>query len=452
MFDVVIANGHVVLGDGPVRADVGTVGEHIAAIGANLTGTRIVDATGCFVIPGGVDPHVHLQMSLAGRTSTDTFATGTVAAVHGGTTTVIDFVTPEPGQSMLEALRLRRREADDVVAADYGLHMTVPAWHADAEVRLAEIPEVVGQGCATFKMYQAYEGMALDDVALLRAMRAVAAADGGVVLHSETGPVIDALRELAVRDGHTEPIWHAQTRPAHLEASAVHRAASLAALAGVRLYVFHVGASDVVDALWHARKAGFAVYAETCPQYLLLTADEHLRDPEGALNICAPPLRSKHDQDALWRALSNGTLDVVSTDHCPWLRAEKARPDFTTVPGGVPGIEARLSLVHHFGVNRGRLNLERWVDVCCTAPARLMGLQTKGRIAPGYDADIVVFDPSHAKRISVDTLHEATDWTPYDGLELKGWPRTVLLRGAIVVEDEELVGAARGRYVERALT
>lgn len=450
MHDLVIKNGLVIGAGGTVKADVGIDGERVAAVGLDLDGEQVRDAGGCFVIPGGVDPHVHLQLPLAGRVSADTFASGTSAALCGGTTTVIDFVTPEPSQSMLNALDQRRQEADGAVSCDYGLHMTVPTWHAAEDGRLDEVPAVVARGCATFKMYQAYAGMELDDVALLRSMRAVADAGGRVVLHSEVGPVMEVLRADALAAGHIAPIWHERTRPAHLEASAVLRAISIAKLAGVPLYVFHVGASQVVEVIRGARRHGFDVHAETCPQYLALTAEKHLGGPEGELYICAPPLRSEGDQAALWSALDTGSLDVVSTDHCPWTRAQKAQPDFTQVPGGVPSIEARLSLVHHLGVIPGRLRLERWVEACCTAPARWMGLERKGRIAPGYDADVVIFDPKQRKAIATDTLHEAADWTPYEGLAVEGWPRSVFLRGALVVEDGELVADGGGRYVGRS--
>jgi dihydropyrimidinase len=450
MVDLVIKNGLVVGAGGAMVADVGVEGERIVAVGLNLDGERVLDAAGCLVIPGGVDPHVHLQMPLAGRVSTDTFASGSHAALCGGTTTLIDFVTPEPGQSMLEALELRKQEADGAVACDYGLHMTVPTWHASEEARLDQVPEVVARGCATFKMYQAYASMELDDVALLRAMRAVAEARGRVVLHSEVGPVMEVLRGDALAAGHTAPIWHERTRPAHLEASAVRRAISIARLAGAPLYIFHVGAAEVVDVITRARQGGFDVHAETCPQYLALTAEKHLGGPEGELYVCAPPLRSEPDQSELWRALGSGSLEVVSTDHCPWTRAEKAQPDFTQVPGGVPSIESRLSLVYQLGVTEGHLSLERWVEVCCAAPARLMGLKRKGRVAPGYDADVVIFDPNRRTVISTDTLHEAADWTPYDGVAVEGWPRTVLLRGAVVVEDGEPAGDGGGRFVARS--
>lgn len=451
MYDLVVKNGTVVTARGVVDTDVAIRGEQIAAVGMEMDGERVIDAAGCLVLPGSVDPHVHLQMPLAGSVSTDTFESGTIAAICGGTTTVIDFVTPSPGQELMSSFRQRRQEADDMVAADYGLHMTIPTWHAKDDYRLADVPDAVNAGCATFKMYQAYDGMALDDAMLLRAMSAVADADGGVVLHSEVGSVIEILRRAKLREGQTRAIWHARTRPAHLEASAVHRAVALSELANVQLYIFHVGASEVVQALRQVRYEGLEIFAETCPHYLLLTADKHLTAPDGELYICSPPLRSEADQAVLWKALQDGTINAVSTDHCPWTRAEKHQPDFASVPGGVPGIEVKLALIHHFGVVHGALSKERWVESCCTAPARLMGLQKKGRISPGCDADIVIFDPKLKKRISVDTLHERADWTPYDGLELDGWPRTVLLRGHIVVEDSEFVGELRGRYVPRSL-
>ncbi|MCB0073427.1 MAG: dihydropyrimidinase [Caldilineaceae bacterium] len=450
MYDLVIKHGLLITPQGTRRADLAVDGARIAAIGRDLAGRATVDAAGCYVLPGAVDEHVHLQMPLAGRVSTDTFATGTVAAAYGGTTTVIDFVTPAAGESMAAALAARRAEADPAVAVDYGLHMTIPTWHAADPARLAEVPAMVAAGCATFKAYQAYPGMMLDDVALLRAMQAVAAAGGSLVLHSETGPVLDVLRAQAVAAGETAAIWHERTRPPGLEASAITRAALLAEIAGCPLLIFHVGNAAAVAAIAAAQARGIDITGETCPQYLVLTAEEHLGGPDGKLFICAPPLRSQADQDATWRALADGVLDVVSTDHCPWTRAEKAQPSFADVPGGVPSMEARLALVHHFGVGRGLLSPARWVEVCCTNPAQRMGLTHKGVLAPGYDADIVIFDPATRRTLGTDTLHEAADWTPYAGVTVTGWPRTVLLRGDLVVDDHTFVGhAGAGRFVTR---
>jgi len=452
MYDLAITNGQIITPAGPIFADLAVSQQSIAAIGAHLNADRTIDAAGCYVIPGGVDCHVHLQMQLGGLTSTDSFETGTVAAACGGTTTVIDFTDPQPHQPLMEALRKRKSATGGRVAVDYGLHMTIPTWHASAEDRLHDLPDAVAAGCATFKLYQAYDRMQLDDVALLRAMRAVAGAGGGVVLHSETGPLLDQLRADAVAAGHSQPIWHERTRPANLEASAVQRAAEIAALAGCPLHIFHVGAADSLAQVKVARDRGLDITAETCPHYLLLTAADHLAASDGHLFICAPPLRTTADQDAMWQALLNGSLDIVSTDHCPWTRNEKQRPSFADVPGGLPGIEARLSLVHNFGVNDRELPLSSWVSACCTAPARRMGLPRKGALLPGYDADVVIFDPTREKTIRADDLKETAGWTPYQGLNVVGWPRTVLLRGAEIVLDEQFVGLpGQGLYLHRKL-
>ena len=452
MHDLVISHGQLIMPSGPIFADLAIAKGRIAAIGAQLNATRTIDASGCYVIPGGVDCHVHLQMLLNGLTSTDSFVTGTVAAACGGTTTVIDFTDPQPEQPLMEALHGRLAEADSRVAVDFGLHMTIPTWHGAAEDRLGEIPSAVAAGCATFKLYQAYDRMQLDDVALLRVMRAVASAGGGVVLHSETGPVLDQLRANAVAAGHRQPIWHERTRPAPLEASAVLRAAEIAALANCPLHIFHVGAADSLAQVTAARKRGVDITAETCPHYLLLTADEHLAGADGHLFICAPPLRRAADQDAIWRALIGDELDMVSTDHCPWTRHEKQQPSFADVPGGLPGIESRLALVHHFGVNERELPLSTWVSVCCTAPARRMGLTRKGALLPGGDADIVLFDPKRELTFRSDEMNEDADWSPYECVKVVGWPRSVLLRGEEIVRDEVYVGfPGQGQYLRRAL-
>ncbi len=454
MHDLVIHSGQIITAGGLEQADVAIDGEAIAAVGHRLEGRQRLDAAGCYVIPGGVDEHVHMQLPLAGRVSTDTFATGSIAAACGGTTTFIDFVTPNPAEPLLDALAARQAEADGHVAVDYALHMTIPSWHGAAAERLADVPAAFAAGCTTFKMYQAYDGMMLDDAALYRALCAVAAAGGSVVLHSETGPVLDLLRAEALAAGRTAPIEHERTRPARLEATAIARAAELAHLAACPLLIFHVGNAAAIDAITSARARGIDIWGESCPQYLLLTAEAHLGGPDGARFICAPPLRSQADQDAVWRALATGALEVVSTDHCPWTLAEKAQANFTQIPGGVPSIEARLALLHHAGVHEGRISLQCWIALCCTNPARRMGLARKGEIAPGFDADIVLFDPARAKTLSRrpghETLHEAADWTPYEGMELKGWPRHVLLRGRQIVRDEAWVGSvADGRFVAR---
>lgn len=450
LFDLVVGGGSVIGANGPVLADVGIVGEKIAAIGVALRGERYIDATGCFVLPGGVDPHVHLQLVLGGRVSADSFAAGTIAAACGGTTTVIDFVDPMPHEGLMAALAARRAEADGQVAIDYGLHMTMPTWHAENEGSYQEIAAVVAAGCCTFKLYQAYERMMLDDVAFLRVCQAVAAAGGRVVVHSEIGPLLELLRAQALVAGHRDPIWHERTRPARLEATAIHRAAEIAHLAGCPLHIFHVGCAEGVAEIDAAVARGVQISGETCPQYLLLTADGHLGGADGELYVCAPPLRKLEDQAVLWAALADGRLALVSTDHCPWTRAEKRQPDFTMIPGGVPSIESRLALIYSDGVRAGRLSLAQWVQVCCTQPAKLMGLPHKGEIALGYDADLVIFDPERRKTLSANTLHERAGWTPYEGHQVVGWPRTVLVRGEVVVLNENYLGAVHGRFVSRS--
>jgi dihydropyrimidinase len=451
LYTTVIANGLLITPGGTVEADLAIDGEQIAAIGHQLNGEQTIDAEGCYVIPGGVDPHVHLQMALGGLTTTDTFTTGTIAAACGGTTTLIDFADPQPGQLMMEALRFRRSEADEQVAIDFGLHMTVPTWHGADEERLQEIPAVIDAGCTTFKLYQAYNRMALDDTALYRVMTAVGMAGGRVVLHSETGSLIEALQSEVLAAGRTTAVWHERTRPSRLEATAIHRAAEIAYLAACPLYIFHVGCAEAVAEIVAARLRGVDIVGESCPQYLLLSADKHLQRSDGYLYICAPPLRSYEDRDTVWAALSDDDLQVVSTDHCPWTQAEKlGASSFAAVPGGVPGIETRLSLIHHFGVNEERIDAMRWVMICCSNPARLMGLDSKGLLLPGYDADVVIFDPNREKKLSAEMLHEAGDWTPYAGITVSGWPRSVFLRGQKIVADENYIGrAGQGRFMAR---
>lgn len=432
--DIVIRNGTLVTPAAVFPADVGIVGEQIAAVGKTLHGAVELDGSGCYVLPGGVDPHVHLQMELGACTSSDDFTSGTIAAALGGTTMVIDFVEPQPEEPLLEALEKRRAEADGRVAVDYGLHMTIPTWHAEHGYNLQEVVE---SGVPSFKLYLAYAGLRLDDAQLCRALQAISDIGGLPVVHCENGPVCEALRSQAVAQGNTSPIHHALTRPPRQEAEAVSRAIDLAALAGSQLYVVHVSCEEAMLRIQAARARGEEVYGETCPQYLLLNKAA-LELPGGERLICAPPLRTEKDNEALWGGLASGDLDVLATDHCPFTTAEKSdHADFNTIPGGLPSIEARLSLARHFG----RMTLERWVEVCCANPARLFGLHCKGQIVPGFDADLVIFDPNRCVTIQAGkTLHERVDWSPYEGLRVQGWSRDVLSRGRVIVRDGKFVG------------
>jgi dihydropyrimidinase len=452
-FDLVIANGTIVTAEATFLADVGLQGETIAAIGHSLRSGRTVDASGCYVLPGAVDVHVHLQMPAGDYVSSDDFVSGTRAAAHGGTTCVIDFVEPKSEEGLQDALSERRSLADGQVAVDYSLHMTLPAWHVDHIEALAEIPALIGEGVPSFKLYLAYGGLRLNDVQLYSALSSLARHDALPIVHCENGPICDLLRAEALASGHTAPVYHAITRPPLQEAEATAKCLDIAALASTPVYVVHVSCREALSRIVAAQRRGQPALGETCPQYLTLTEDV-LSEPGGQRFVCAPPPRTEADQAALWQALGDGRLQTLATDHCPFTLADKLQgKDFTQVPGGLPSIEARLALAHTLGVRRGYLSLNQWVKLCSTQPAMLFGLQRKGHIAPGFDADIAIFDPNHELTLSADALHEQVDWTPYDGLNLRGWPRTVLSRGQIIVDQGRFVGnQGHGRFVRRRLT
>lgn len=450
-FDLVIKNGTLVTADVSYAADVGVCGERIAAIGEGLLGEQEIDASGMLVTPGAVDVHVHLHMPAGdGLVSSDDFFTGTRAAAFGGTTTVIDFVEAQPGQALLEALAARRAEADGRVVIDYGLHMTLAARDV---ARLDEVPALARAGCSSFKLYQAYAGFQLDDGAFMQCLEAIRDVGGLALVHAENGDVIRTLVARYRAEGRREPCWHARSHPALMEGEAAGRAIDLARLVGVPLYVVHVSCAEVVERVAAARVRGLPIFSETCPQYLLLDEDMYRRPGlEGALPVCSPPLRGKADQARLWDALARHELQTVATDHCPFTRADKARglDDFSAIPGGLPAIEARFALLYAFGVRSGRISPNRWVDLCCTTPARLLGLRQKGAIAVGYDADLVVFDPQREVTLSIETLHENVDWTPFEGLEVVGWPVLTISRGTLIVQDGQFCGrAGGGRFVAR---
>lgn len=451
-YDLVVKNGVVVTAGATYRADIGVRAGKIAAIGQDLGGEQTVDAAGKLVIPGGVDIHVHMQMPLGeGVISSDDFFTGTRAAAFGGTTTIIDFVEPGPEQTLVEGLAARRAEADPKVVIDYGLHMTIGP-HEIA--KLDQVQAAYGAGCGSFKLYMAY-GFRLDDGQLLRALEAIRDAGGQPVIHAENWDVICTLIERHQAAGRTRPHWHPRSRPAALEGEAAGRAIDIANFVGLPLHIFHVSCAEVVERIQAARAAGRPITGETCPQYLFLTWDAYdAPGLPGTYPVCSPPIRAQSHQDALWQALARGDLQLVTTDHCPFTSDLKARGlhDFSQIPGGVPSIEMRLAGVYQ-GVARGHFSANRWVELCCTAPARLMGLSQKGDIAPGLDADLVLFDPDRRVTLSTAFLHERCDWTPYDGIELQGWPAATISRGEVIVREGEFLGeAGRGRFIARRIT
>ena len=458
VYDLVITGGTIVTADAVFEADVAVVGESIAAIGHGLRGRRELSAAGCYVIPGGVDIHVHLEMPIGAFISTDDFYHGTRAAAFGGTTAIVDFVETRPDETMLQALAARRAKAEGQAVIDYGLHMTIGPTDI---AKLDQVAAARAAGCASFKLYMAY-GLRLSDGELLLALEAIRDAGGMPVVHAENWDVITTLIRRNLAAGRSAPRWHPRSRPAELEAEAAGRVIDIAAWVGTPLHIFHVSCAATAERIAAAQARGLPITGETCPQYLYLTDELYDRPGvEGALPVCAPPLRPAADRAALWRALAGGALDLVTTDHCPFTAAEKATgiatglDDFSRIPGGVPSIESRVALVYDGLVNRGlggerTAALQRWVAVCATTPAALMGFTRKGRLLPGYDADIVIFDPTVDITISPESLHETAGWSPYSGTPLRGWPVTTISRGAILVDGGEWHGAAgHGRFVAR---
>lgn len=452
-YDLVIKGGTLISDAAVHDADVAVNGEKIAAIGQDLRGRREIDAAGLYVIPGAVDIHVHLQMPIGRFTSTDDFFDGTRAAAMGGTTAIVDFVETRPEETMLAALDARQALARDKVTIDYGLHMTIGPTDIS---KLDQVPEVRAAGCGSFKLYMAY-GLRLDDGQLLQALEAVRDAGALPVVHAENWDVITTLIRRNLAAGRTTPHWHPRSRPAALEAEATGRVIDIAAWAGVPVHIFHVSCAATADRIAAAKARGVAVTGETCPQYLYLTQDAYDQaGVAGALPVCSPPLRPESDRLALWKALASGGLDIVTTDHCPFTIEEKATGlgDYSQIPGGVPSIESRLALVYdglvrHVEGDRTAA-LRRWVDVCATTPARLAGFRDKGRLLPGYDADIVLFDPKTVRTVQPDSLHETAGWTPYNGVEVHGWPVVTISRGDVIADHGQWLGApGRGQFVHR---
>ena len=444
---LLIRNGTVVTAEGSAVADVLVDGETIAAVAPAIQATadRTYDATGRYVIPGGVDVHTHLDMPYGDAVSADDFASGTVAAAMGGTTTIVDFAVQDRGGTLHAAVETWQAKAKSRAAIDYGFHVIVTDV---TPAVLREMDELVAEGITTFKLFMAYPGrLMVDDAAIFRTLLATAKNGGMVMMHAENGGVIEVLQERALAAGRTEPMQHALTRPALAEAEAAHRAIALAEMAGAPMYIVHVSAAETADEIAAARARGLPVYGETCPQYLFLTDAAYRED--GARFIMSPPLRDRRAQERLWRALLDGELQTVATDHCPFPLTEKHRHEaFTKVPGGAPGIETRLGLLF----DARRLPLERFVAVTATEPARLFGLYPKkGAIAAGSDADLVIWDPERAQTISAATHHMRVDYNPYEGRVVKGVPEVVLLRGRPIVERGAFTGeAGAGRFLRRA--
>jgi dihydropyrimidinase len=454
-----IRGGVVLTASDETRADVLIDGERIAAVvapdvaaGWARDGARVIDAEGCYVIPGGVDAHTHMEMPFGGTVASDTFESGTRAAAWGGTTTIVDFAVQRIGTGLRETLDEWHAKAEGKCAIDYGFHLIM----ADVnDHTLGEMPGLVDEGVTSFKLFMAYPGaLYSDDGRILRAMQRCASTGALPMMHAENGIAIDVLVQQALAARRTDPRFHGSTRPALLEAEAVYRAIALARVAGAPLYVVHVSALEAVEELTRARDLGLNVFGETCPQYLFLSEDEMSRPGfEGAKYVCSTPLRPADHQGALWRGLRTNDLSVVSTDHCPFCFADQkelGRGDFSRIPNGLPGVEHRMDLLHQ-AVLDGHIGRRRWIELACATPARMFGLYPrKGALFPGSDADVVVYDPNASHELAAATHHMNVDYSVYEGRVVTGQARTVLSRGRVVVDDGVYIGAAgHGRYLRR---
>jgi len=462
-----IKNGIIVTTSEQYRADLIIEGEKIAAQGVDFPvseGLEVIDASGKYILPGGVDVHVHLDLPMFGTVSSDDHYTGTKAAAFGGTTTVIDFVSHDH-RSLKSNIDGLHEKADAKAAVDFGFHMNITHW--DDQVAL-ELPGLLSEGVSSIKVFTAYNGrLRLQDGEIFQVMRK--AGENGILtmLHAENGDVIDILTTELVHQGHTQPIWHARSRPAWGSVEAVMRAAALAVQANAPLYIVHMNVAGEVDQLAYARSKGISVIGETCPQYLFFS-EEDLDRPDGAKWVCSPPLRKKADNQRLWQGLMSGDIQVVATDHCPFFfngskpiiyegkpvaipGKELGNLDFTKIPNGLPGVGDRLPVLWTCAVGQGKITPSQFVSLCSTTPARIFGLYPrKGSLSPGADADIVVWDPERCVKYGAQIAQHRTDYNLYEDWSLKGMPQIVMLRGKVIVEDNHWMGKpGMGKFIHR---
>ena len=449
----VLTGATVCTGSGAFRADLRLEGEAIDAVGFGLArpGDEVVDLSGRLLLPGGVDVHTHFDLPLATMSSADDFASGTAAALLGGTTTLVDYATAFRGESPSQGIAAWHERARGRAFCDYGFHLALTEWNEAISEALAD---VVADGISSFKLYMAYRGsLQVDDGALYRAACRIGELGGLLCVHCENGDLIAERSADLVASGVTGPEGHLRSRPPLVEAEAVGRMIAIAELASCPLYVVHVSTARAMEAIVAARRSR-RLFAETCPQYLLLDESRYEEGGlEGAAFVLSPPLRPRGNGEALWGHLARGDIDVVATDHCSFTLAQKAvgLDDFRLIPNGLPGVEHRMSLLYSEGVATGRLRMERLVETCCTAPARLFGLYPrKGTLAPGGDGDVVVVDPQAEWTLASSNQHHRVDYTPYEGVRLRGRIESVYLRGRKAVEGGRLLdGTPRGLYLRR---
>jgi dihydropyrimidinase len=451
-----VKNGTVVTAADRYTADIYIDKGKITLIGEglNVPADTVVDASGKLVMPGGIDVHTHLDMPFGGTNSADDFESGTIAAAHGGTTTIVDFAIQNFGEGLFPAFEGWSKKAEGKAAIDYAFHMIVRELTDQVSGDMDKLTK--HEGVTSFKLFMAYPGVfQVDDATIFRALLKTKENGGLVCMHAENGGVIDLLVQEALRKGQKAPKYHALTRPPRAESEATGRAIALAEMAGVPIYIVHLSSADALQKVREARDMGLPAYAETCPQYLFLSYDNY-EEPgfDGAKYVMSPPLREKWHQDVLWKGLEKNDLQVISTDHCPFCMSEQkdlGKDDFSRIPNGAPGIETRLTLVHDGGVRRGRISLNRFVQLCSTTPAKMFGLfPRKGTIAVGSDADIVIFDPHKTQTLGVKSLHMRVDYNPYEGTTVQGAPRHVISQGNVIIEGDKFVGKkGAGRFVKR---
>ncbi len=452
-----IQNGIVVTAAGQQRADVLIEDELIVQVGAGIPAVehQIVDATDLLVMPGGIDVHTHLDMPFGGTVSADDYRTGTIAAAVGGTTSVIDFALQSRGHTLREALDTWLAKSKDKACLDYSLHMAVTDLGTDGK-SLSEMEEMVAEGISSFKLFMAYPNvLMIDDGLMFQVMQKAASINALCCIHAENGSAIDVVVAQYIAEGRTAPHFHAHSRSAKAEAEATHRAIALAEMTGCAVYIVHLSNEEALRELRHAQAHYSRALAETCTQYLVLSIEDQMpgKNWEEAKFVFTPPLREKRSQEPLWEALTDGSLSVVSTDHCPFRFADQkslGKDDFTKIPNGGPGIENRLQILWHFGVNSGRLTPEKFVELCCTNPAKIFGMTQKGELKPGKDADVLLWDPNAEYTIQAATQCMATDYNMFEGWTVRGNASKVFSRGELVVDKGKWIGqTGRGRFIKR---
>jgi dihydropyrimidinase len=460
---ILIKNGTVVSATGSQRLDVLISGEMIARVGAGISeaGHEVVDATGLLVMPGGIDVHTHLDMPFGGTTSADDYTTGTQAAAVGGTTTVIDFALQNQSGTLKEALDIWLAKSRGKACVDFSLHMAVTNLHGpEGAETLREMEEMVAAGITSFKLFMAYPGVLMvNDELMFRVMQKAAALNALCLIHAENGSAIDVVVSQMIAEGKTEPHYHALSRSPKAEAEATHRAIALADIAGAAVYIVHLSNEDSLAALKFMQARGAKALAETCTQYLVLSIEEQMpgKDWSEAGYVFTPPLRERWNREPLWEALKDGSLTVVSTDHCPFTMEQKAlgKGDFRKIPNGGPGVENRLQILWHYGVNAGKITPEKFVELSATNPAKIFGMEKrKGAIAAGLDADVLLWDPAAEYTIQAATQRMATDYSMFEGWKVKGNAAKVYSRGELVVDNVAQPGrflgaTGRGRFVKR---